>query len=55
MNPRTEALVELGFTPAALGIRCNGHGSALVIPVPSLAGEASLFPDGSIRRALALI
>jgi hypothetical protein len=50
-----EALVEPSLTAAALGGRGNAHGSTLVTPVPSVVGEMGLFPDGRIRRALALL
>jgi hypothetical protein len=50
-----ESLIEASLTAAALGGRGNAHGSTLVTPVPSVVGEMGLFPDGRIRRALALL
>ena len=50
-----KALVEPCFPSAALGGRCNGHGSTLVIPVPGVVRKMRFFSDGRIRRALALL
>jgi len=42
------------FASAALGGRCNGHGSTLVIPVPGVVRKTCFFSDSRIRRAFAL-
>ena len=49
-HPSPEATVKPRFASAALGGRCNGHDSALMIPVPRVASDLSARQDQAGAR-----